>query len=77
MIDHSKHIKIYTGSLIAVHHLKTLLEEIGVSSLVQNDVEGGVITGMADFVEIYILDEDLDKAKPIIDKFLKIQESDK
>ncbi|WP_196890824.1 putative signal transducing protein [Aureivirga marina] len=75
MIDHSKYIKVYTGSLVLVTHLKTLLSEIGISALVKNDFQSGLMagfsTGTPDVVEIYILDEDLDKAKPVIDDFLK------
>ena len=76
MKDRNKLIRIYTGTEAKVISLKNELEEIGVSSLVQDDYKSGmaagVWAGVPSAIDLYIEESDLDKATPTIREFISI-----
>jgi len=76
MQPQSKFIRVFAGSEITVNLLKAELEQAGIMSNVVNEYEEsnfrGFSTGTPYSVDLYILDTDLEKAKPIVDEFLKI-----
>lgn len=72
----SNFIRVFAGSEITVNLLQAELEQAGIMSNVVNEYEEsnfrGFSTGTPYSVDLYILDSDLEKAKPIVDEFLKI-----
>ena len=75
MKEENKLIRVYTGTEILVLLLKSRLEEIGVTSLIQNDyksgIEAGFIGGVQSAIDIYIQQIDFKKAQPIINEFIQ------
>ena len=73
MDDHSKHIKFFVGSLIQIQRLQIDLDDHKIPSMVRNNFESGLRSGFyggsPSQVELFIYDEDHDKAKPILDTF--------
>lgn len=73
MDDHSKHIKFFVGSLIQIQRLQIDLDENKIPSMVRNNFESGLRSGFyggsPSQVELFIYDEDKDKAMPILDSF--------
>lgn len=72
----SKLVRVFAGSEITVNLLKAELEQEGILVNVVNEYEQsnfrGFSTGTPYSVDLYILDSDLEKAKPIVEEFLKI-----
>jgi hypothetical protein len=72
-------IRIYTGSEVSVILLKGELEEACIPTMIQNDFDAGLSagfgSGVPSSVDLYIQISDVDKAKPIIDEFVKNNES--
>lgn len=72
----SKLVRVFAGSEITVNLLKAELEQEGIPVNVVNEYEQsnfrGFSTGTPYSVDLYILDSDLEKAKPIVEEFLKI-----
>lgn len=70
----NKLIKIYTGTEVTVILLKGLLEEIGITSTIQNTyksgVEVGFIGGVQSAVDLFIQQSDFEKAEPLIRDFI-------
>lgn len=70
----NKLIKIYTGTEVTVILLKGLLEEIGITSTIQNTyksgVEVGFIGGVKSAVDLFIQQSDFEKAEPLIRDFI-------
>jgi hypothetical protein len=68
-------IRIFTGTELLVLSLKNELEEIGVSSLIQDDYKSGmaagVISGIPSAIDLLIAESDLKKAEPIIREFIR------
>jgi len=75
MDDHSEHIKFFTGSLIEIQRLQLDLNDKEIPSLVKNNFESGLRSGFyggsPSLVQLFIFKEDLEKAKPILEKFKK------
>lgn len=69
-------MRVFAGSEITVNLLKAELEQEGIPVNVVNEYEQsnfrGFSTGTPYSVDLYILDSDLEKAKPIVEEFLKI-----
>jgi hypothetical protein len=68
-------VRIYTGTELTVSLLKTELEKVGITGIIQNDFESGTSAGIAGnpaAVDLFIQESDLKKAKPVIVDFLKI-----
>ncbi|MEN8186472.1 MAG: DUF2007 domain-containing protein [Bacteroidota bacterium] len=75
MDDHSKHIRFFTGSLIEIQRLQLDLDEGEIASLVKNNFQSGLRSGFyggsPSQVELFIFEEDKEKATPILEKFKK------
>ena len=73
MDDHSKHIKIFVGSLIQIQRLQLDLDDGKIPSMVKNNFQSGLRSGFyggsPSQVELFIYDEDKEKAIPILDNF--------
>lgn len=78
MNDQSKHIKFFVGSLIEIQRLQLDLDDNEIPSLVKNNFQSGLRSGFyggsPSQVELFIFEEDLEKAKPILDAFEKEME---
>jgi hypothetical protein len=76
MDDHSKHIRFFTGSLIEIQRLQLDLDDNQIPSLVKNNFQSGLRSGFYGgspaLVELFIYEEDLEKASPILDSFKKV-----
>mgnify|MGYP001158468649 FL=1 len=72
MIKDSKYERVYTGSEINVNHLKSQLEDAGISSVVRNDHESAIRAGFgSDYdrgVLLFVEKDNLLRAKHIIEK---------
>jgi hypothetical protein len=68
-------IRAYTGTEITVILLKGRLEEIGISSVIQNDYKSGInvgfVGGVQSAVDLYIQQSDYKKAQPVINEFIE------
>ena len=75
MDNNSKHIKFFTGSLIEIQRLQLDLDDQQIPSLVKNNFESGLRSGFyggsPSQVQLFIYQEDFDKAKPILESFKK------
>jgi len=66
------HVKVFSDTLIIVNALKSILEDNKIGSLIKNQSESAKLSGFGsplNSVELFILEEDLGKAKPIIDLY--------
>ena len=75
MDNHSKHIRFYTGSLIEIQRLQLDLDDNEIPSLVKNNFQSGLRSGFyggsPSLVELFIYEDDLKKATPILENFKK------
>ncbi len=75
MNEHSKHIKLFTGSLIEIQRLQLDLDDNEIPSLVKNNFQSGLRAGFyggsPSQVELFIYEEDKEKATPLLEKFKK------
>lgn len=73
MDDHSKHIRFFTGSLIEIQRLQLDLNDQQIPSLVKNNFQSGLRSGFyggsPNQVELFIYEEDLEKATLILKEF--------
>lgn len=76
MKDKSNLIKVFSGSEITVNLLKDELEKEGIIASVHNEYEeaanAGFAIGTPYSVDLFIVDFDVEKAKPIIAEFMGI-----
>lgn len=76
MDDHSKHINFFTGSLIQIQRLQLDLDDNEIPSLVKNNFQSGLRSGFyggsPSLVELFIYEEDKEKATPILEKFEEV-----
>jgi hypothetical protein len=74
MKEKNKLIKVYTGTEVTVILLKGLLEEIGVTSSIQNNyksgIEVGFVGGVVSAIDLFIQQSDFEKAEPLIRDFI-------
>jgi len=73
-MDTRKHIKLYTGSLITLKSLADLLDANNIPSLIKNVVDSAILGGFAtsdNSNEIWVYEDDYDKAKQLLNEFLK------
>jgi len=75
MDDHSKHIKLFVGSLIQIQRLQLDLDDNKIPSLVKNNFQSGLRSGFyggsPSQVELFIYEEDQEEAIPILERFKK------
>ncbi len=70
MTDRRRLSKVFTGSLIEVEFMKTQLEDAGIDCLVQDvfleGIHAGLPIGTPNSVELYVEEEDQEKAEQIV-----------
>ena len=70
-------INVYSGSEVRVIMLKGLLEEAGIEGIVQNEFQSGITAGFGggtiSTVRLKVHEDDLEKAKPVVEDFIKNQ----
>ncbi len=68
-------IRVFTGTEVSVILLKSRLEEIGISAIIQNDFQSGItagfLGGIPSAIDLYIQQFDYKKAEPIINEFIQ------
>ena len=73
MKEKNKLTRVFSGTEIPVKLLKDELEQEGISALIQNDFQSGILAGFSGggpaAVDLFILESDLKKAEPIIAGF--------
>jgi len=74
MKERDKLVKVYTGTEVTVLLLKELLEEIGVTSTIQNNYKSGIEIGFVGSVQsaidLFIQQSDFESAEPVIRDFI-------
>ena len=68
----NEHVKIFSGSSIIVNRLKSLLEDENISSIIKDNINMSKVSGfgpLGQSIELFILNSDVEKAKPILDKY--------
>jgi len=67
----SSYQKIYTGSFIIAQLIVDKLEAVGISPVVKDETESGRLAGFGSpipgYQEIYVNEEELDEAVPIVE----------
>ncbi|MCU4154859.1 DUF2007 domain-containing protein [Carboxylicivirga sp. A043] len=67
-------INIFSDTELTVSHLKNTLADNGIESMIKNDYESGVsagfVAGTQTSVDLYVFSKDVEKAQPIVDKFV-------
>jgi hypothetical protein len=73
MKERNKLVRVYTGTEVTVLLLKDLLEDIGVTSTIQNNyksgVEVGFVGGVQSSIDLFIQQSDFIIAEPLIRDF--------
>lgn len=73
MKEEDKIIRVFSGTELEVNLLKEELDQIGVSGLIQNESNSGVMAGFfgggPSAVDFFIQEFDMEKAEPIIREF--------
>jgi len=66
-------VRIYTDTELTVSHLKNVLADNGIESMIKNDFESGVsagfVAGTTTSVDLYVFNKDEQKAQAIVAKF--------
>jgi hypothetical protein len=79
MKEKNKLIKVYTGTEMTVLLLQSLLEEIGVTSTIQNNyksgIEVGFVGGVISAIDLFIQQSDFDTAEPLVRDFIEQNKS--
>jgi hypothetical protein len=63
-------VKVYTGHEASAILLKARLEDLGIYTLTKNDFTGAFMGVVQPSIDLWINENDLQKAKPVIDDFL-------
>ncbi len=69
MENEEKLIRVFAGPEPTALLLLEMLEETGVKGLIKNDSELGYLGAVPPIMDLYILEEDLEKATPLINEF--------
>jgi hypothetical protein len=79
MKEKNKLVKVYTGTEVTVLLLKDLLEDIGVTSTIQNNyksgIEVGFVGGVQSAIDLFIQQSDFEGAEPLIRDFIAKNQS--
>ncbi|MBQ4821984.1 DUF2007 domain-containing protein [Aquimarina sp. MMG016] len=74
MFPESEYERVYTGSLINVQFLQTLLQDRGINSITRDDMKSGMLAGFGggipDHIQLFVKKTDVEDAIPIIEKSL-------
>tara|TARA_R110000787_G_scaffold15038_5_gene46289 strand:+ start:1367 stop:1597 length:231 start_codon:yes stop_codon:yes gene_type:complete len=68
------HVKIFSGTIILVNRLRSLLEEQNIGALIKDYHESARLGGFGapiNAVDLFIIDSDLEKASKIVEDFKK------
>lgn len=70
----SNYIKIYSGNFIIIQQLVLKLESIGINPIIKDETESARLAGFGTFnqgtQELYVNNDEMDKAVPIIESTL-------
>ncbi|MDF1558879.1 MAG: DUF2007 domain-containing protein [Bacteroidales bacterium] len=69
-------VKVFTGPEPTALLLMKRLEETGVKSLIKNDSGLGYLGAAPAVIDLYIFEEDMEKARPLIDEINKQQQEE-
>jgi hypothetical protein len=73
MSENNKLIRVFSGTEIPINLLKNELEQGGISAIIQNDFQSGIMAGFSgggpSAIDLFILESDLEGAIPIIEGF--------
>ena len=73
MSDDSELVRVYTGTEINVRLLKDILEQSGIPGVIRNNFKSGLAAGFGggvpSGVDLYINEDKLEKANPIVRDF--------
>ncbi len=69
-------IKVFTGPEPTAMLLMKRLEETGIESLIKNDSGLGYLGAVPAVIDLYIFEEDLEKARPLIEEMNEVQEEE-
>jgi len=68
-------VKVYTDTEITVTHLKNILAENNIESLLKNDYDSGVsagfVAGTTSSVELYVFIKDQAQAEALVKRFIE------
>ncbi len=74
MFPESEYERVYTGSLINIQFLQTLLQDRGINSVTRDDMKSGMAAGFGggipDHIQLFVKKNDMEEALPIIEKSL-------
>ncbi len=73
MEDEEKIVRVFTGSEPTALLLLKLLEETGIKGLIKNDSGLGYIGANPATLDLYIFEEDRERAEPLIKSFREDQ----
>lgn len=65
-------MKVFSGSEILALALQGKIEEIGVNTVIKNNIQSARLSGFGDLgqaVEVFIQETDFSRANPIIEEF--------
>ncbi len=71
-------VKVYTGRGLLVQILKDELETAGIETMIRDDFYAGALSGFGavpDVVDLFVLAEDAEKALPLVEDFVRTNES--
>jgi len=69
-------VKVFTGPEPTALLLMKRLEETGVKSLIKNDSGLGYLGAVPAVIDLYIFEEDMEKARPLIDEINEQQQEE-
>ena len=68
-------VNIYSDTELTVSHLKNVLAENGIESMIKNDFESGVsagfVAGTVSSVDLYVLLKDEERARMVVEQFIQ------
>lgn len=75
MENKKEYVHIYTGSSIFVKMLQSHLEEVGIYTIIKDTMQSGLRSGFGGgipgHIQLFIRQDQIKKARPIIDNALK------
>ncbi|WP_378188299.1 putative signal transducing protein [Aquimarina sp. W85] len=70
MFPKSNYERVYTGSLITIQFLQTILQDNGINSITRDDMKSGMMAGFGggipDHIQLFVKKEDLPIATSLI-----------
>lgn len=70
----SHYVKVYTGSFVVVQLLNSRLQQVGITPIIKDESESGRLAGfpvgMTGYQEVFVHEDELDKAVETIESTL-------